>query len=340
MSGRVCCVIKCTNHAYKLQKWKSSHCPIRNVSKGEEGCICTPPFELHPFPTELKDPEGRQNWIDHNINREEPGSSKCVLNWQPTKYSRVCSIHFVDGRPTSSNPYPTLCMGYRYETSIVSNKRCLPSYKASYAPKCKKRRTEVLAVPTNLNFEHNYCLNADMGKLAQVIKSLKIENAKLRGNNRNLRSEVAKLKCSFRKVTALPPLHTDKSVAFYTGFPSKKVLDKVTNLLRSKAPRTNFLKGNAPRKRIISSKILMSARMHKLSFSQQLIMTLMRLTLGLLITDLAERFHVSQATASRVIGNMLKFLSHQMKSLINNPSRYHIMNLPRKFRIRPYNKVR
>ena len=35
--------------------------------------------------------------------------------WQPTGSDRVCSIHFVDGIPSTANLTPTLCLGYELE---------------------------------------------------------------------------------------------------------------------------------------------------------------------------------------------------------------------------------
>ena len=63
-------------------------------------------FRLYPFPTLKKDPAKREKW-KMLVNR----SSNKKL-WDPSKDSRVCSLHFVDGEPTELNPNPTLHMGY------------------------------------------------------------------------------------------------------------------------------------------------------------------------------------------------------------------------------------
>ena len=46
------------------------------------------------------------------INRNVETDRKNVKLWDPTKDSRVCSVHFVDGRPTAENPFPTKKLGY------------------------------------------------------------------------------------------------------------------------------------------------------------------------------------------------------------------------------------
>ena len=67
---------------------------------------------LHAFPTVKKAPERRKIWIQ-NINRLEPGSKNKLFT--PSKDSRVCSYHFIDGKPTDKNLNPTEGLGYNFE---------------------------------------------------------------------------------------------------------------------------------------------------------------------------------------------------------------------------------
>ena len=63
-------------------------------------------------------------WIQL-INRLEADGTSL---WEPRKQSRVCSRHFKDGAPTSSNPYPTECLGYTSssrERNISKQRRSL-----------------------------------------------------------------------------------------------------------------------------------------------------------------------------------------------------------------------
>ncbi|XP_034037104.1 THAP domain-containing protein 11-like [Thalassophryne amazonica] len=70
-------------------------------------CDCPRPFQLFPFPTE---PARRAEWTKI-VNRKQLGSGY-VKNWTPNKNSRVCSVHFTDGKPTELHPNPTLQLGY------------------------------------------------------------------------------------------------------------------------------------------------------------------------------------------------------------------------------------
>lgn len=62
-----------------------------------EDCPCLIPFKLHQFPAQ---DDIRQQWIA-KLNRN---------NFVANKHSRVCSIHFPDGRPTKINPVPQLLL--------------------------------------------------------------------------------------------------------------------------------------------------------------------------------------------------------------------------------------
>ncbi len=75
---------------------------------GTGDCNCLPPFILYPFPTEKRDPQGRRKWIQL-INRKDEKTGK---NWIPKRFSRVCSRHFRDGKPTITCPYPSLHLDY------------------------------------------------------------------------------------------------------------------------------------------------------------------------------------------------------------------------------------
>ena len=56
-------IMGCINGTYRLTKWKLEFCITHNVPHSHKNCSCKPPFALIPFPTELRDPEGRKMWI-------------------------------------------------------------------------------------------------------------------------------------------------------------------------------------------------------------------------------------------------------------------------------------
>jgi hypothetical protein len=65
------------------------------------------PFKHFQFPS---DPERKKKWIKL-INRQKSKNDR--RPWSPTKNSVVCSEHFVCGKPTTDFPDPTLKLGYK-----------------------------------------------------------------------------------------------------------------------------------------------------------------------------------------------------------------------------------
>lgn len=61
-------------------------------------CPCLRPYAMHIFPQGERQKDIREQWIAM-LQRAD---------FKPGPTARVCSIHFVDGRPTKAHPYPTL----------------------------------------------------------------------------------------------------------------------------------------------------------------------------------------------------------------------------------------
>ena len=131
-----CAVIGSPNSGKRLNKWSSSICKIHRCFHCESPCKSEPPFRLFAFPTELKNKEARTRWTKA-INRQ---NEKAKL-WLPKKSSRVCSEHFVSGKPTEDNPDPELNLGYK---TPLKPKRELPSMRSDAPTKrpkgCKDNR--------------------------------------------------------------------------------------------------------------------------------------------------------------------------------------------------------
>ncbi|XP_064478022.1 uncharacterized protein LOC135391625 [Ornithodoros turicata] len=95
--GKTCSVFACRNCDRDLILWDEAVCQIHEPSLHKD-CPCLRPFAMHGFPQGEKNKLVRQRWVS-NLHRKD---------FRPGKSARVCSIHFVDGRPTKDNPYPTL----------------------------------------------------------------------------------------------------------------------------------------------------------------------------------------------------------------------------------------
>ena len=82
-------------------------CPTHQCNQGSGVCNRPPPFILYPFPAKMKGNERRRRWVKAVNRKGENGA-----NWEPNDNARICSNHFVDGRPIETNPDPTMNLGY------------------------------------------------------------------------------------------------------------------------------------------------------------------------------------------------------------------------------------
>lgn len=132
----ICAVIGCSNGTYRLRKWKENNCTEHGCL--HDRCPCDSPFQLYPFPTMKGDPHTRLQWIKA-FNRKDAKTGK---NWIPNADDLICSNHFVDGKPTSSFPYPSINLGHRKD--CYRRKRSAPKSRTTidHNIKIKKLKME------------------------------------------------------------------------------------------------------------------------------------------------------------------------------------------------------
>lgn len=119
-------------------------------------------------------------------------------------------------------------------------------------------------------------------------------------------------KWSFQKIS-----DDDSKTRFYTGLPSFAVFMWLFSILRPKAERMKYWSGpntdqSSDRKR---------ASAGSLDLIDQLFAVLMRLRVGLLTSDIAERFQISESTFSKYFSSWICLLWQKLKCLNPFPSR-------------------
>ena len=147
------------------------------MSSRGDGCNCRPPYELHNFPTRIKKPVDKQNWI-HLLNHV---SSSNRL-WSRKKSSRVCSIHFIDGVPTDENPYPTENLGYNSKRKVenLTNSSCNPRRRKKAKMSCRQPTSSAKYV----DHDHSY-FSASVGPnehLVDVVPNEEMHDEEETGN--------------------------------------------------------------------------------------------------------------------------------------------------------------
>lgn len=358
MSKRHCNVVGCGNNGIKLNKWKERDCEIHGCKYGGGKCVCDPPFVLYTFPTNLGDPLGRKRWASA-LKRKNAKTGK---DWQPNYDSRVCSDHFIESKPTSNSPYPTLKLGYNklikaarkppkdrsakpdriHNNQDSSNPSTVSTFNLTSPPVPILKEIDEQSDPGSVPYESS--LKVPVSKCVECEeKSKKLD--KLKFTATSLHNQLLKFKTTPRHKLSFGyhSLNTDDKVRLYTGFPNKKMLSSVISQLKFKAEENKIRYWDSmkkKRKTFYSFKV--NPYYRKLRIEDEFTMVFMRIRLGLLIGDLGERFGVSSSTVSRITTTFIKFMASEFSSLIFSPDKEDIdlTCLPKSFQSYPYRKVR
>ena len=313
-----CAVIGCSNSTYVLNKWKNETCDIHSLKKSD--CSCERPFLLYCFPSILKNNEQRKSWI-RSMKRE--GENKTV--WQPKDSDRVCSVHFVDGAPTAKNPLPTLNMGY--EIVKKKSRREILRMPPSKKKRLNKENTNFDIVGNNKNIqletknyianEHNYCkLENTYTCFTCYDKKQLIQSLINKINKMSITIKQTKKKeivSSFPSAFSWKKIKTDAKMKFYTGMTSIALFNAVFLLMEPYLSHISYWRSPYYYKNQTTNKSKLSKRkaslFKKLSHRDEFLLTLMRLRLGLLNEDLADRFGISTTLCSRTFTTWIRLIS-------------------------------
>ncbi|XP_014678536.1 PREDICTED: uncharacterized protein LOC106818335 [Priapulus caudatus] len=352
----ICSIKDCGNGTYGLKKWKSELCSQHGCNFGTGQCICDPPFILIPFPTERKDPDARKQWTKL-VGRKDAVTNK---NWEPNKYSRICSKHFVDGQPTTAHPYPTEHLGHKVK--VVAARRTIQKHEMPKKEKktklplnelesnvstheqeatfvsCDEIAGETVlpksdldyaeTLPQPLTHDHTYAGNCDCSPDCTCqgcfTKQVTINQMKSKLDLLSARTEHVSRKSASRHITNMVTSDNEK-VRLYTGLPNAGSFTDLYRHLLSQARHLVYWKGvvkvvtKVPRKfKKVPQK---PGPKRKLSIKDEMLMTLMKLRLGLGNDFLGDIFLVSPALCSQVLNTWIKFLAYELKPLIYWPAK-------------------
>ncbi|KAH3882548.1 uncharacterized protein LOC127831775 [Dreissena polymorpha] len=271
-------------------------------------CKCDPPFRLFAFPTKIRASVERGKW------KQLIGGRNGNKLWSPSKDSRLCCSHFVDWKPTKDNPNPTVNLGYDGAEKRVKRMTLFDatSHRVN-AP--KKRRLVTKPEPLTAVVIHD---DPDMealpkselkvpfvltllvfvvGLLLKLHEQF-VEIQKLKEKISELRGTVNYLK---NNVCTEEILQNDKEVTFFTGLNCKSAFYKLHSLV---APFVN----RKWRGVLVSKERISKREDDTIGSKCQLLLTLIKLRLGLLNKDLAKRFCISETLCSRIFFTWLRAL--------------------------------
>nr|XP_047137927.1 uncharacterized protein LOC124814354 [Hydra vulgaris] len=254
-----CVVIGCSNNSTKLKKWKKAICEIHKCSREDSNCCCSEPFKLILFPTEKKDPDRRSVW-KKLINRVNSDKSQ----WEDTKYSRVCSQHFI----IEKYEFPSELLGYNALNKI---RQLVPSVSSNYNRPINKRNNNMLSDSFSTK-------TATISASTRKTASNTTFKTEIRANN----SENTLI----MQDKVLPVFSSEILTDDLVTLASKKLFNKLHDFI---SPYVKKRLNSVPVKRTVSGTLKKVGRARKLCSQDEFLLTLMKLRLGLFNKDLASQ---------------------------------------------------
>lgn len=325
-------------------------------------CGCEAPFRLFLFPSKLRNGEKRKKWTE--LMRRQTVNKTA---WEPCDSDRVCNQHFVDGIPTFENPNPTLKLGYELKEvaerrSILKHplkKKCnepidhkidlmsppiSPFFVPPTIPPTPQEVEDVTDQPTlystnEVELDAETCLKCK--EKDQLINSYRTKIDRLTRKLNYLRTANKKIGES-SKPFSIDNIKTDEKMRFYTGIESIILFQTLFKIFEVFLPSVTYWRGT---KKVVSTKVksrrFFRAPSKKLDPKNELLLTLMKLRLGLLTEDLADRFSISVGTCSETIKTWVRFLAETLGKLVKWVPKEAVMeNMPKAFKKAGYGNVR
>ena len=278
---------------------------------------------FHKLP---KDPKIRADWVNQIVKGREDLSSEKDL----PKECYVCSIHFIDGKPTKENPTPTLFLTVSTNTLPTPKKRKKPMKRTRLEPQTKKTTLHEQFDSGDYDTDIDQPATCDVGVLTDMPQE--------------------PIPVQFSHITR------ECDVVTFTGLEGPEMFKALFDYVKIKAQAMTYWDGQ--KKTLRLKKRASSADLHqallsspdydidpillpirksgpsrKLSLEQEFLLVLMKLRLNLLNDDLAFRFQISSGKVSQTFITWIKLLSKELSVLIIWPSRVQVRaTLPESFR--------
>ena len=376
MSKRQCCITGCSNGGYRLKIWRSKICFLHNSNYGKFPCICNPPFQLFPFPADI---EERKKW-SKAVNRKdikspnkiwEPNNDSRICsdhfvdacpttaNPYPTLSLGYEAKTITPRKPPKSRLFVTpdntpqkkakqeVTETINNEISAISQSPLAVCSELSESlPSTSSHSKSVPPVLLDHNYNYGDIINIESGCESCTSKDFVIKN--LRMQVQKLTKEVTYFKNMYQSKVERPfgveCIKDDKMMKFYTGIPSKDAFFAIYACMNSSLPKVKYWRGcrtlcNPLRYK--TNHLKKHGRKRHLSSKDELLLTLMKIRLGLLNQDLADRFGVSKQSVSNIFTTWVKVLDKFIGSLVFNPPKDMVReNLPPSFKNPTYSSVR
>ena len=270
-----------------------------------------PSLSFHRLP--LNNKKQLKVWI-HKIGRK---------NLPVKSNTRVCSEHFVNsaGRRLRKDEFPSRNLPILLTLVIMPVKRKSPRKRSEHVEDRSGSDEESEPAPVQ-DFDCDQCCSTEL--TISEIKRMEERIEEMKEQLSELRHENAALKFSLANIG-----DNDKKVSFYTGFPTHAALMTCFKFL---GPAVNqLIYWNSKLDDTCETK--KKGRPQTLAPIEKFFLVLVRLRLGLLEQDLADRFGLSCATISRIFTTWINFIYLKLKQIPLWPPRDIVQaNMPKCFR--------
>ncbi|XP_052096605.1 uncharacterized protein LOC127731804 [Mytilus californianus] len=314
-----------------------------------------------PFPKPLRNRVKCERWIRacgrHDLNVEKV-----------TKYSYICSLHFVRGNgPTEEYPVPIpagACEAEKENFMLQNRKRRAPIDRPSLV--CRKvKKTGKSADQRTIDLDHAYCIvhvpdfeaeielgPGDEGKVQDDIDTTIFTATPLHVETTDSGSQTyhptysdsstnVNLKTMRRQLFILD---VEKKPKAYTGM-TLDVLKLVFSHVELKASRMKYWYGSSrvddsfdDTENDVSGQ--KRGALRELKLWEEYLMSLVRLRKGLDTDVLADMLCISSSTVSRIFTTWIVFLRKELDFLIKWPTKEQIKeNMPKSFKYFPKTRV-
>jgi len=130
--------------------------------------------------------------------------------WMPGESDLVCSLHFVDGKPSLENPNPTLNLGY--QKAAKNPRRAL----IRNDPECADCVFDAGGVSSEVTNVCKDCLEKDtlLSSLSEQLQALSLEKNRLKSQVEDLTAVTSQKQTQPFSFSAIK---SDNKMKFYTG---------------------------------------------------------------------------------------------------------------------------
>ena len=193
----------------------------------------------------------------------------------------------------------------------------------------------------------SYASDNDLMKVFIEAENLKLETNELTSKISSLNDQLEQLELQLRQLKQslfpIEKLKADNSATrFYTGFPNFSSLLATFEYFEPKLKRMRYWRGkeSSGNSDTVQNDKSNRGRKRSLSYLEEFIMVLMRLKVGLFVSDLANRFGISPGHVSKIFTTWISFLYNELPNLFPFPSQELVFkNMPTQFKDFPNTRI-